>query len=233
MYLFGEDVQLVDVGEDWAHLDVVGPQAETRLKAQFGGELPAEPHSYQTFDWRGHALTITRLPVAGAPGFRLAVEPSALADLWTALIAAGATPAGLAVYDSLRADHLSAEWGVDVDDTIYPQEANLQDAFSLTKGCYIGQEVVAKIDTYGGLNKRLLRLKAPDEPVPAGTRLMRQTDGPDSEWRDLGVVTTWTYCFPEDHGVVLAYVKRKHQALGTQFRLGDGPNSATVLTPEA
>ncbi|MFT5197745.1 MAG: folate-binding protein YgfZ [Planctomycetota bacterium] len=121
---------------------------------------------------------------------------------------------------------------MDIDDTIYPQEANLQDAFSLTKGCYIGQEVVAKIDTYGGLNKRILLLKAPDSPVAAGTRLMRQTAGPDSEWRDLGVVTTWTYSFATDHGVVLAYVKRKHQAQGTEFRLGDGPDTATILTPE-
>ncbi len=230
MYLFGEDVKLEDQSANLAHLDVLGPQAPTKLGALLDSDLPDAPHGHATIDWQGSPLTVTHLAVCGRPGYRLAINPEALPELWTALQSAGATPAGLAVHDSIRAENLVAEWGVDIDDTIYPQEANLQDAFSLTKGCYIGQEVVAKIDTYGGLNKRLLLLKAPDSPVPMGTRLMHQTDGPDSEWRDLGVVTTWTYSFAADHGIVLAYVKRKHQEQGTVFRLGDGPDTATILT---
>lgn len=231
MYLFGEDLKLEDQGSDLAHLDVLGPEAPAKLAALVGTDLPTGDHVHDTIDWQGQPVTITSMSIAGHPGYRLATHPDSLAALWTALTSAGATPAGLAAYDALRAETLTAQWGVDIDDTVYPQEANLQDAFSLTKGCYIGQEVVAKIDTYGGLNKRLLLLKAPDAPVPAGTRLMRQSDGPDSEWRDLGVVTTWTYSFSADHGVVLAYVKRKHQEQGTEFRLGEGPDTATILTP--
>lgn len=230
MYLFGEDLKLENQDASLAHLDILGPDAAAQLRELLGGELPTESHAHQRFDWQGHPITITSLPIAGRPGYRLATHPDSLAILWAALTKAGATPAGLAAYDALRAETLTAQWGVDIDDTVYPQEANLQDAFSLTKGCYIGQEVVAKIDTYGGLNKRLLLLKAPDSPVPPGTRLMRQTDGPDSDWRDLGVVTTWTYSFAADHGVVLAYVKRKHQNQGTTFRLAEGPDTATILT---
>ncbi|MFT4648825.1 MAG: folate-binding protein YgfZ [Glaciecola sp.] len=232
MYLFGEDMKLDDLGSRWAHLEVVGPQASAQLRALLDTDLPEDDYTHTQIEWQGQGITITHLPVAGSPGYRLATSPENFAALWTAIVSAGATPAGLAAFDSLRGENLWAQWGVDIDDTIYPQEANLQDAFSLTKGCYIGQEVVAKIDTYGGLNKRILLLKAPDSPVAAGTRLMRQTAGPDSEWRDLGVVTTWTYSFAADHGVVLAYVKRKHQAQGTEFRLGDGPDTATILTPE-
>ena len=96
-------------------------------------------------------------------------------------------------------DTVTAAVGRDVSEDVYPQEARLDDAFSLTKGCYIGQEVVAKIDTYGGLNKQLFRLRVSnDDPVPVGTRLVREIDG---ELRDLGVVTTWAYSFPEDAGV--------------------------------
>ena len=81
---------------------------------------------------------------------------------------------------------------------MYPQEARLESAFSLDKGCYIGQEVVAKIDTYGGLNKRLVALKVShDDPVARGTRLFRLDEG---EWRDLGVVTSWAYSFVLDTG---------------------------------
>ena len=120
-----------------------------------------------------------------------------------------------------------AEPGVDVDENVYPQEARLEDAFSLTKGCYIGQEVVAKIDTYGGLNKRLVALRiSHDDPVARGTRLLRLDEG---EWRDLGVVTSWAYSFVLDTGLVLAYVKRRHQKIGTEFRVGDGPASAVIV----
>ena len=62
------------------------------------------------------------------------------------------------MFDILRVEACSAAFGVDIDDTVYPQEARLEQAFNLEKGCYIGQEVVAKIDTYGGLNKRLCAL---------------------------------------------------------------------------
>jgi folate-binding protein YgfZ len=115
------------------------------------------------------------------------------------------------------------KFGVDIDDTIYPQEARLESAFSLDKGCYIGQEVVAKIDTYGGLNKRLMLLHVEhDNPIAPGTRLER-FDEKRNTWRDLGVVTSWGYSFAIDGGCVLAYVKRRHQDEGTEFRLGEAP----------
>ena len=86
---------------------------------------------------------------------------------------------------------------------------------------------MAKIDTYGGLNKRLCALAVDrDDPVAPGTRLWREDGG---EWRDLGVVTTWAYSFARDGGVVLAYLKRRHQERGTRFRIGDGPAVAEVL----
>jgi hypothetical protein len=62
---------------------------------------------------------------------------------------------------------------------------------------------------------------AHDDPIARGTRLFRQDDG---EWRDLGVVTSWAYSFVLDTGLVLAFVKRRHQKAGTEFRVGDGPD---------
>jgi glycine cleavage system aminomethyltransferase T len=86
---------------------------------------------------------------------------------------------------------------------------------------------VAKIDTYGGLNKRLVALRVShDDPVPRGTALWREEGG---EWRELGLVTSWAYSFVLDTGLVLAYVKRRHQAPGTTFRLGAGPATASVV----
>ncbi len=228
MYLFTEDVSLADETELHAPIELVGPDANAHVTAVIEGidVDGAAPHSFQIGPF-GDAMTrVTRIAVAGKPGWRLETEPEQAAALWAALAAVGATPGGLVALDSLRAENLCPAVGREVTDEIYPQEARLDDAFSLTKGCYIGQEVVAKIDTYGGLNKQLFRLRVShDDPVPPGTRLTRELDG---ELRDLGVVTSWAYSFAADGGVVLGYVKRKHQEPGTEFRLGDSGATAVL-----
>ncbi|MCY2961405.1 MAG: hypothetical protein NTY35_14675, partial [Planctomycetota bacterium] len=178
--------------------------------------------------FEGAPLSVASVPVAGSEGWRLDAGPERAAALWNACIRAGARPAGVVMHDILRVEAAAAAWGADIDDSVYPQEARLESAFSLTKGCYTGQEVIAKIDTYGGLNKRLVALRVShDDPVPRGTRLHRLDEG---EWRDLGVATSWAYSFVLDTGLVLAFVKRRHQKVGNEFRLGDGPATATIVS---
>lgn len=223
MYLFSEELELADMTEQHAPIELCGPQAYAIATTALGSPLPTEDHAHRQVS----GTLVTILERMGQPGIRLDPGPEGVVDLWTRLVTAGAQPAGLVAQDSLRAETGTAEWGRDVDENVYPQEARLEAAFSLEKGCYIGQEVVAKIDTYGGLNKRLELLRVDgDDPVPPGTRLFKDDGG---EWRDLGLTTTWAYSFALDGGVVLAYVKRKHQEVGTIFRLGDGPATGTII----
>jgi folate-binding protein YgfZ len=211
MFLFGEDVQLIDRTADYAPLVVIGPKASAVL----GELLGLEPEFLEAMKERywmaaelpqlgSEPLYITRVTVAGRSGWRLEAHPDHAPSLWQALVGEGATPGGLAIFDILRAEACVPLFGVDVDDSIYPQEARYEAAFSLDKGCYIGQEVVAKIDTYGGLNKRLYALATGEEPVRAGTRLMR----------------AWSFAL--DSGLSLGYVKRRHQDVGTEFRMVSG-----------
>jgi len=224
-YLFAEQVELADRTAAHAPLDLCGPRAR-EIAERLVGAAPTADHDHAPGALEGFPVHVTALPVAGSPGLRLDAGPQAAA-LWRALLREGARPAGIVARDCLRVEAGAAVEGVDVDDGIYPQEARLEAAFSLDKGCYIGQEVVAKIDTYGGLNKRLVALRVNhDDPVPKGTRLCREDGG---EWRDLGVVTSWAYSFELDTGLVLGYVKRRHQEPGTAFRLGDGPGQAEIV----
>ncbi len=236
-YMFAEDIVLSDETEAHAPLELVGPRAAEVLEATFPDFDPGqtEEHTFQfvPFHWdesdEGAMTKITPLQVAGRPGWRIETEPEHVPALWAWLVKSGATPGGLVAFDSLRAEAIAGVFGRDITEEVYPQEARLEDAFSLSKGCYIGQEVVAKIDTYGGLNKRLFRLRVShDDPVAPGTRILRAVDGGDP--RDLGVVTTWAYSFEADGGVVLGYIKRKHQELGTEFMLGD--TGATAILQE-
>lgn len=227
MYLFSEKVKLADATAAHAPIELCGPKSAAILSAATGVVMPSDASAFAKSTFQGASLLVTRRAVAGSPGFRLDAGPEKAAALWQALIDAGARPAGIVVRDILRVEAARAEPDVDIDENVYPQEARLEEAFSLDKGCYIGQEVIAKIDTYGGLNKRLVTLKVShDDPIARGTRLMRLDEG---EWRDLGVVTSWAYSFVLDTGLVLAYVKRRHQKVGTEFRLGDGPATAVIV----
>lgn len=228
MYLFAEDVQLVDATEEHAPLLVLGPGARDLL-ARLGVEAPASEHQTRTAEVLGRETRVALVAPFGPPSYRLDAGAEGVQDLWQACIEAGARPAGRVVADSLRVEDCRAQPGADIDENVYPQEARLEEAFDLSKGCYIGQEVVAKIDTYGGLNKRLCSLRVPhSDPVERGTHLFRWSEE-KGEWRDLGVVTSWAYSFAEDTGQILAYVKRRHQEPGTTFRLGEGPVEATLL----
>lgn len=230
-YHFAEALELVDETERHAPLLVLGPRALLRVEALLGALPPAEPFATIAAELGGAPVVVTHLPAYGSPALRLDSGPERCAELWTALREAGARPAGRIVADILRVEDRVALLHEDVDDGVYPQEARLEDAFSLDKGCYIGQEVVAKIDTYGGLNKLLCTLDVShDDPLERGTRLYRH-DEKTGEWRDLGMVTSWAYSFASDTGRVLAYLKRKHTDAGLVFRVGDGPAEATVVEP--
>ncbi|MDE0896115.1 MAG: hypothetical protein OSB10_05980 [Planctomycetota bacterium] len=226
MYLFVDDVQLTDQSQMHSPLSIVGPDAQGIVEQCLGLTVPSDAAPYTPLfgALAGESVRVTPMSRAGCDGFLLESSPAQVAALWDALLAAGAKTGGLAIHDILRVEACVGKFGVDVDDSIYPQEARLEPAFSLDKGCYIGQEVVAKIDTYGGLNKRLMLLRVDhDNPVAAGTRLERFDEKRDA-WRDLGVVTSWGYSFAIDGGCVLAYVKRRHQDVGTEFRLGELPD---------
>ena len=225
VYHFSEDVRFELDGERHAPLELCGPGAGARLAA-LGLEPPA-PGRARRARWNGAELVLSAPEVAGARGLRLDVGPEHVPDLWDALVRAGARPCGLVARDSLRVEAGAALAGVDVDENVYPQEAGLERAFALDKGCYVGQEVVAKIDTYGGLNKRLLGLRVDhSDPVARGTALVLEHEG---ERRELGLVTSWAYSFALDTGLVLGYVKRHHQEPGTRFDLGGGQGHATVV----
>ena len=228
LYLFTDDVQLEDVSRSTAPLGLCGLQAE-RVVRTLVPELPElTMHGVHQATFQGAPLGIARRAVAGSEGYEVDAGPERARALWDALVAAGATPAGRVAEDCLRVEACQAEFGVDIDENVYPQEARLEGAFSLDKGCYIGQEVVAKIDTYGGLNKCMMALRIDhDDPLPRGTRLTV----PDAErgTREVGIVTSWAYSFVLDTGLALGQVKRRHQQLGTQLGLEGREGRATIV----
>jgi folate-binding protein YgfZ len=213
-YHFTEKLSIAETGQH-APMVVCGPHSDTLVRSVVVNLPGPRDHSWVRGSFRETEVVVTRSGFAGLPGLRLDVGPHGAADLWNALRLAGARPSGLVVRDSLRVEACEALYGVDVDANVYPQEARLESAFSLTKGCYVGQEVVAKIDTYGGLNKRLV------------VRATRRALGPN-----FTPLCSHSRCICSERVVAMLEAMRTERSPRIPIReIGVGPSSTPTASP--
>ena len=131
-------------------------------------------YAHVTVEIEGHTVLVTRSPDLGVEGFELIMPAEQFDALWARARDAGATPAGLDAWEIARVEAGRPEWGLDIDDTTIPQEANFDElhAISYTKGCYVGQETVARIHFRGHVNKHLRGILGAElEAPPTGATL--------------------------------------------------------------
>ena len=166
-----ETATLRDVG-------VFGATARHVVSELTGVPAPAltamAPYAHMSVEVDGVPARIAKVPDLEVEGFELIVPADSFTSLWTRAVAAGATPAGLEAWDIARVEAGRPEWGVDMDDNTIPQEANFDalHAISYTKGCYVGQETVARVHFRGHVNKHLRGVRAASlEPIPSGATL--------------------------------------------------------------
>ncbi|HJU90519.1 MAG TPA: glycine cleavage T C-terminal barrel domain-containing protein [Gemmatimonadaceae bacterium] len=146
-----------------------------------------------------------RVPDAGLDGYEIFLPADAFADTWRRLHEAGATPAGLLAWEVARIEAGRPEWGVDMDDSTIPQEANLEElhAISYTKGCYTGQEVVARVHFRGHVNRHLRGLLCGRaEPPPSRAELQDSLGKPVGEVRSSALS-------PRLGAIAIAMVRRE------------------------
>ncbi|HEY2898286.1 MAG TPA: glycine cleavage T C-terminal barrel domain-containing protein, partial [Gemmatimonadaceae bacterium] len=127
------------------------------------------PYAHIDAEIGGRPAMIVRMVDLGADGYEIFFPTDAFGAIWQRLVNGGATPGGLLAWEITRIENGRPEWGIDIDETTMPQEANFEElhAISYTKGCYIGQEVVARIHFRGHVNRHLrgLRLGPCEPPV--------------------------------------------------------------------
>jgi folate-binding protein YgfZ len=163
-----------DVTESTGCVGVYGPRAGATIEKVCGipGALNSlAPYHHVETNAEGSALRVVRSPDFGVTGFDVITPAGETERIFDALIASGARPVGLAAADIARVEAGRPEWGIDMDDTTIPQEANLEalHAISYTKGCYTGQEVVARVHFRGHVNRHLRGLVSEAPMQPRGT----------------------------------------------------------------
>lgn len=185
------------------------------------------PYAHRTVEVRGAPVLVARVPDLGVEGYELFVGTEGMEALWQDLVARGAIPGTSEALDIARIEAGRPEWGIDMDDSTLAQEANLDElrAISYTKGCYTGQETVARVHFRGHVNRYLrgLRYEAPPL-VPRGATLH------DASGRGVGDVRS-TALSPRLGGVALAMIRREVEpGSRVAVRWDDHSTDATVVT---
>jgi len=208
--VFWSQVQLRDASSELAVLSVVGPQVPAVL-ATAGIAVPDRPGDVRALTGSGLVDSgpadgglVRRSSWPGPDAVDLLVPRAERESWWERLVAAGARPAGALAFEAMRVAALRPRLGVDTDERTIPHEVGwIGSAVHLTKGCYRGQETVARVANLGRPPRRLvlLHLDAGDERLPVpGDPVLR--DG-----RPVGRVGTVTL-HHELGPVALALVKR-------------------------
>ena len=225
------DFRVRELGEETVHLSVQGAGAADVVSRALGEEAAhVERGRVALVAWRGGvSLTILRATHTGEVGFDLVCDAESAGDLWEALVEAGARPAGADALEVLRIEAGVARYGADADDSNVITEANLDDAVSYTKGCYVGQEIIARIHWRGHVAKKLagLLLDGTGTAARVGAKL-KTADGA----RDVGRITSVAHSPRLGRRIALGYVK--YDFLEPRTRLvvageGDGEGEGATV----
>ena len=156
-------VEVVDATAASGQLTVRGPESGAVVASALGIEVPAVQHAHVA--WRD--ARVVRADWPGSPGVDV-VGPRADVDAaMQLLVDAGVARATANALEAVRVEAGIPRQGDDIDDTTIPQEAFLErDAVSFTKGCFLGQELVCRIDTRGHVNRSLRGLTVSGEVAP-------------------------------------------------------------------
>ncbi|HET9719017.1 MAG TPA: glycine cleavage T C-terminal barrel domain-containing protein [Solirubrobacteraceae bacterium] len=197
-------------------LSLVGPQSDAVTRAAFG----AVPGSAEHEHLAAGAVRLIRTDV----GIDVLFDAASTERVREAASDAGAEPVSEAAAECLRIEHGRPRYGIDLDDSVIPQEAGLNErAVSFTKGCYVGQETVARL-FYRGKPNRYLRGLRSEEPLEPGTEL-RYED------RVAGRVTSVAVS-PRFGPIALAFVRRE-VPVGATMNDGEAAAAEVVELPFA
>lgn len=179
---FNDEFQLQDLTAETAIFGVYGPQAAEKLAAAGFPEVDLPLHHWRQATINGLTAYLHRTdPIAG-DGYFVSGQAADKEALQQLLSEAGITSIDEAAFDYLRIEAGLPRFGHEITLDYIPLEANLWPDVSFNKGCYTGQEIIARMESRGRLAKRLVQLRAA-APLEVGTPIM-------ANGRQVGSITS-------------------------------------------
>jgi tRNA-modifying protein YgfZ len=209
-------VDITDRSDAWGVGSVRGDAAVAVVENALGVVVPAAQHAHVATD----DLRVVRADWPDREGVDLVGPLDALRAAGDALIAAGATAVDDDEYERARIEAGVPRQGVDVDDKTIPQEAFLElEAVSFTKGCFLGQELVCRIDSRGHVNRALRRVTFAHAGPTRG-------DAVSSGDKEVGTITSIE---PTGDGAVALAMLRREIEPGAEVIAGDQTGLVSAL----
>jgi folate-binding protein YgfZ len=231
-FIFSEDVQLGDVTDTFGQVAVVGPGAAAAVSGLLddpaGLSLDTLPeHGNLRSRAGGQPVIITRITDTGEPGFDLYAERPQIEQLKDRLMAAGVVALDADTADILRIEAGIPRFGPDMDEHTIPLEAGIESrAISMTKGCYVGQEVIVRVlhRGHGRVARKLVGLVLDGERTPSAGDAVLSGEHPAGDVRSAAKSPTL------GRPIALAYVQRDLAAPGTPLAV-NGSAAAVAELP--
>jgi tRNA-modifying protein YgfZ len=201
---FADKVTIQEISTTTAVFSLIGPQSPQILAA-----IKAEiPNGFQqTIDIDGIPVRIVADSGLGLPGYTCFVETSAAPQIWQKLVALGAIPGGEECWEELRISQGRPAVDRELTADYNPLEVGLWQNISFTKGCYIGQETIARLNTYKGVKQYLWGIELAGTAAVGSDLILDDTK--------VGTLTSCT----GQRGLV--YLKSKAGGVGLQVQVGD------------
>jgi folate-binding protein YgfZ len=214
-----EDVQSDDQSGNFESIAVIGPLAGSVLEAWLGEPIQlAKEYDHREF------LKCRRI-VHDELGYTVWTDTGKSSETLDEIVAAGATAVDEATWNVIRTEAGLPIYGTDIDDTTTLPELG-EKGIRYDKGCYIGQEVVARIKYIGHVNRRFMGLVCDEEKLPEQGSVVR------SGGKDVGHITT---CVVSPHigkAIALGFVNRIAAGSGTRVELSSGENTIAATVSE-
>lgn len=237
-FLITEDMTIEDETDRTAVLSVVGPDALSfweEFQKNHGSKNTLESKntrgsldtlwSYQEHLFEGERLGLRRSRLGEVPALDIFAPQKIAGHLFEALLTGlSGNLLGARAAEIIRIEGGEVRYGWDIDENIIPQEADLEEAISYTKGCYLGQETIARLHYRGHVNRHLRGFVFVDKeaPIPErGTKI--QVEGAEK-----GFVTSACRSIRLGVPVALGYLRREFATPGTRVTLGEDGFEAKV-----
>ena len=212
-YIIGEQLQMTNVSDQFALFQILGPEAATFLRSKGANHLPETELAFDSVSFDGIATKVIRLGL----GYALLVDANSAVQLLNFL---DVQPVGMQAFNIFRIESGLPLLGLDYDETNLPQESRLDHALNFNKGCYLGQEVMARLDAQGHVNKVLMGLVSSDE-VSRDQKLFAGD-------KEAGRITSVARSPLSGEYVALGYIRREFAKENQALQVSGNSTTAVV-----
>ncbi|MDB5391314.1 MAG: folate-binding protein YgfZ [Planctomycetaceae bacterium] len=215
-YLISEKVQFHRRSAEFTDFYVSGPQSAVRLDQLALPATGLELHRHTRSQLEGIPISIRRVDWLKELGFLLQVPTSQAAAAWKSFTDSVLKPAGHEAFEGLRILAMLPHYGIDItEDNLAQEVARTDRAISFNKGCYLGQEPIARIDSMGHVNQELRGLRLDSGPLPSHLAKVLMP----GEVREAGIVTSSAWDYSQNTPVALAVLKRNYMSAGKRLHV--------------